>query len=453
MTARRLLIEADGGSRGNPGIAGYGALVRDAASGEVLAERAAPLGTASNNVAEYTGLVVGLGEAELIDASAAIEVRMDSKLVVEQMSGRWKIKHEDMKRLAAQAREVAARIREAGGVVVYRWVPREHNKAADALSNDGMDGKSVTRRPWQEHDPRSGADSASADGDLRHQSDGAQHRTTRRTSGRADHSAEPAASADDQEPATSDGATDERLEALACAPQPERTDRLPARAARSGAGAPCIASATRVVLVRHGVTQANRDGRLSGRGGADLDLDGEGQQQARRVAAALHAFLGDAHTASGSTPLRVLTSSLVRAHRTGQLVAARFGVSCQTDSDWDEQDYGDYEGRTIAELVAADAEALTRLRADPEAVRPGGESHHDLARRVVAAFERQVEAGGTAVVATHRQAILAVLGHVLGADLEHVWRFAIGPASMTSIRVWSDGAMAIEFVNDTSHLR
>lgn len=207
------------------------------------------------------------------------------------------------------------------------------------------------------------------------------------------------------------------------------------------------------MLVRHGVTEANRDGRLSGRGGADLDLDGEGQQQARRVAAALHDFLGDAHTASGATPLRVVTSSLVRAHRTGQLVASRFGVPCQTDSDWDEQDYGDYEGRTIADLVAADPDALTRLRTDPDAVRPGGESHHDLAARVVAAFERQVEAGGTAVVATHRQAILAVLGHVLGADLEHVWRFAIAPGSMTSIRVWSDGAMAIEFVNDTSHLR
>ena len=148
MTARRLIVEADGGSRGNPGVAGFGALVRDAASGEVLAERAEPLGLASNNVAEYSGLIAGLEEAERIDDRAAIEVRMDSKLVVEQMSGRWKIKHEDMKRLAAEAKVVAKRIAAAGGVVVYRWIPRANNKAADALSNDGMDGRSITRRPW-----------------------------------------------------------------------------------------------------------------------------------------------------------------------------------------------------------------------------------------------------------------------------------------------------------------
>ena len=99
---RELRIEADGGSRGNPGVAGYGAVVRDA-SGAVLAERAAPLGKASNNVAEYSGLIAGLEAAAGIDPGAEVTVAMDSKLVVEQMSGRWKIKHEDMRRLALQA--------------------------------------------------------------------------------------------------------------------------------------------------------------------------------------------------------------------------------------------------------------------------------------------------------------------------------------------------------------
>lgn len=93
------------------------------------------------------------------------------------------------------------------------------------------------------------------------------------------------------------------------------------------------------------------------------------------------------------------------------------------------------------------------MRTDPDAAVPGGESHADLSARVIDAYERQVVAGGTVVVATHRMAILAVLGHVLGADLEHVWRIAIAPASMTSIRTWPDGAVAVEFVNDTSHLR
>jgi ribonuclease H / adenosylcobalamin/alpha-ribazole phosphatase len=143
--SRRLTVEADGGSRGNPGIAGYGALVRDTDTGALLAERAEPLGTASNNVAEYRGLIAGLEAAATIDPAAVVLARMDSKLVVEQMSGRWKIKHEDMKRLALQARDVAAGIIRAGGAVRYEWIPREQNKDADALSNVAMDGHTVHR--------------------------------------------------------------------------------------------------------------------------------------------------------------------------------------------------------------------------------------------------------------------------------------------------------------------
>jgi ribonuclease H / adenosylcobalamin/alpha-ribazole phosphatase len=143
--SRRLTVEADGGSRGNPGIAGYGALVRDTDTGALLAERAEPLGTASNNVAEYRGLIAGLEAAASIDPGAVVVARLDSKLVVEQMSGRWKIKHEDMKRLALQAREVAAGIVRAGGAVRYEWIPREQNTDADALSNVAMDGRTVRR--------------------------------------------------------------------------------------------------------------------------------------------------------------------------------------------------------------------------------------------------------------------------------------------------------------------
>ncbi|WP_392545343.1 reverse transcriptase-like protein [Oryzobacter telluris] len=143
--SRRLTVEADGGSRGNPGVAGYGALVRDTETGALLAERAEPLGKASNNVAEYRGLIAGLEAAAHIDPAAVVLARMDSKLVVEQMSGRWKIKHEDMKRLALQARDVAAGIVRAGGAVRYEWIPREKNKDADLLSNVAMDGRTVHR--------------------------------------------------------------------------------------------------------------------------------------------------------------------------------------------------------------------------------------------------------------------------------------------------------------------
>jgi probable phosphoglycerate mutase len=133
-TGRRLVVEADGGSRGNPGPAAYGALVRDPDSGLVLAEDAKYLGEMTNNVAEYSGLVAALTMAKDIDPDAAVEARLDSKLVVEQMSGRWKIKHEDMRRLALEARDLFP-----PGRVTYRWVPRAENSAADRLANQAMD--------------------------------------------------------------------------------------------------------------------------------------------------------------------------------------------------------------------------------------------------------------------------------------------------------------------------
>jgi broad specificity phosphatase PhoE/ribonuclease HI len=143
---RRLIVEADGGSRGNPGPAGYGALVRDAETGRLLAERAASVGRATNNVAEYGGLVAGLQAALDLDPTAEVEVRMDSKLVVEQMSGRWQIKHPDMRQLAMQAQKIARQL----GQVRYTWVPRAQNGAADALANSAMDGKPVHRDPAAE---------------------------------------------------------------------------------------------------------------------------------------------------------------------------------------------------------------------------------------------------------------------------------------------------------------
>ena len=136
-----FIIEADGGSRGNPGPAGYGALVRDPVTGVVLAERSESLGVATNNVAEYNGLIAGLRAAAEIDPGAEVEVRMDSRLVVEQMSGRWKIKHPDMKPLAATAAEAAS----AFPRVSYTWIPRERNKDADRLANEAMDR--ATGRP------------------------------------------------------------------------------------------------------------------------------------------------------------------------------------------------------------------------------------------------------------------------------------------------------------------
>ncbi|GAB3044236.1 hypothetical protein GCM10027052_28120 [Parafrigoribacterium mesophilum] len=132
--SRTLVVEADGGSRGNPGPAASGSVVIDAATGEVLAEVGRYLGVATNNVAEYHGLLEGVRRARAIDSEAHLLVRMDSKLVVEQMSGRWKIKHPAMAALAAEVRAELAT-----SDVTFQWVPRLNNSRADGLVNLALD--------------------------------------------------------------------------------------------------------------------------------------------------------------------------------------------------------------------------------------------------------------------------------------------------------------------------
>lgn len=136
--ARHFIVEADGGSRNNPGQAAYGAVVIDPESGEVIVECAESIGIASNNVAEYSGLVAGLEAVRALDPEATVLVKMDSKLVVEQMSGRWKIKHPDMRTLAMKARDVLPYEN-----VEYQWIPRAENSRADALLNMVLDSRTI----------------------------------------------------------------------------------------------------------------------------------------------------------------------------------------------------------------------------------------------------------------------------------------------------------------------
>jgi probable phosphoglycerate mutase len=130
--ARHFVITADGGSRGNPGPAAYGAVVYE--NDKIIKEVGAAIGVASNNVAEYQGLIAGLKAANEIDPAATILVKMDSKLVVEQMSGRWKVKHPNMKELAKQAFAT-----HDPKLVSYQWIPREENSHADSILNDVLD--------------------------------------------------------------------------------------------------------------------------------------------------------------------------------------------------------------------------------------------------------------------------------------------------------------------------
>lgn len=159
----RVIVEADGGSRGNPGPAGYGAVVFDADHRTVLAERLEAIGRATNNVAEYRGLIAGLAAAAELGADE-VDVRMDSKLVVEQMSGRWQVKHPDMIPLAARAREQAASFAR----VTYTWIPRAQNAHADRLANEAMDAAAGGGAPAEpDRGPVSGASAAPAGDDTK----------------------------------------------------------------------------------------------------------------------------------------------------------------------------------------------------------------------------------------------------------------------------------------------
>lgn len=124
----------DGGARGNPGPAGYGVyIVSD--NGEMLAELIGPLGIATNNVAEYNGLIAALQWAVDHDVTA-ITVKGDSLLIIQQMRGNYKVKNEGLKPLHMKARMLVMQI----GNVKFEHVPREKNKDADRLSNIAMDG-------------------------------------------------------------------------------------------------------------------------------------------------------------------------------------------------------------------------------------------------------------------------------------------------------------------------
>ncbi|WP_409485477.1 bifunctional RNase H/acid phosphatase [Arsenicicoccus dermatophilus] len=386
----RLVVEADGGSRGNPGVAGYGALVRDAVTGRLLAERAAPLGKESNNVAEYSGLIAGLQAAALVDPGADVEVRMDSKLVVEQMSGRWKIKHEDMRRLALQARELCTARSAAGGSVTFTWIPRADNTAADTLSNDGMDGHTIDRR----YD-------------------------------------EPA---QDDPPATVTGA-------LAAGTGAPTADTVGAQATQDE---PDLTSPTRVLLVRHGVTPWTERAKLDGRGGEDPGLSPQGEGQAADCARAVRALVG--------SEARVVTSGLYRARQTGAVVAERLGVQVSQDDRFDEQGFGDWDGKSLGQLAARWPDELTALRTDPAYARPGGESHDQLRERVLAGWADLVAAGGTTVLVAHRTPFLVILAEVLGIPHDRLRRLALAPGSLTGIEVWRDGNAQVGFVNRTDHL-
>lgn len=131
---RRLLIHTDGAARGNPGPAGAGAILRDVTDGSVVAEIASFLGVRTNNYAEWTAVELALEEA-LAQGASHVDLRLDSELVARQISGRYRVKHADLKPIHARVMRLLGRL--SGYTVAH--VPRELNKEADWLSNVAID--------------------------------------------------------------------------------------------------------------------------------------------------------------------------------------------------------------------------------------------------------------------------------------------------------------------------
>ncbi|MDO0915374.1 bifunctional RNase H/acid phosphatase [Streptomyces sp. DT2A-34] len=422
---REFIVEADGGSRGNPGPAGYGAVVVDAATGQTLAEAAEYIGIATNNVAEYRGLLAGLRAARELDPTATVHVRMDSKLVIEQMSGRWKIKHPDMKPLAFEA----ARILPATQVT-YEWIPREQNKHADRLANEAMD---AGKRGEQWSAAASTAELEAADA---------------RTAPAAVTDAAAAAAVTEEiavtaaEPEPSGPPTDAAAKAAADV----RAARTVATPSSGWAPADMGAPAT-FVLLRHGETPLTPQKRFSGSGGTDPSLSDIGREQAERVGAAL---------ARRGTIQAIVASPLARTRETAGIVAARLGLDVTVDDGLRETDFGAWEGLTFGEVRERYPDDLTAWLADPEARPTGdGESFAATATRIAATRDKLIAAytGRTVLLVSHVTPIKTFVRLALGAPPESLFRMELSAASLSAVAYYADGNASVRLFNDTSHLR
>lgn len=438
MTAvRTLVIEADGASRGNPGAASYGSVVRDGDTGELLAELAEAIGHATNNVAEYRGVIAGLEAAQQIDPAARIEVRLDSKLVVEQLSGRWQVKHPAMKPLFERARRAFP----ASGVT-FTWVPRSQNKHADKLANQALDA-AARGEVWRPSKPLGG---------VRGGSDGSSG-----SSRGSDAEAEPGAAVEQGSLFGSAGrGSGGEGDAGALRNVPAR----PAAGWSADMGTP-----TRLLLLRHGVTPLTGEKRFSGLGG-DPELIADGLAQAKAAAQRLAGRAGFAgqsgpgSAADGSGDPRygridaIVVSPLRRTQQTALAVADATGLEPRPEAGFRELDFGDFEGLTFAEARERYSRELADFLSSSHIPAPGGESVEQVAARVAVARDRTIVRfpRKTVLVVTHVTPIKVLICQALGAPLEAVHRMELSPASLSVIDYYGDGVANVRCVNDTAHL-
>jgi probable phosphoglycerate mutase len=407
-----LIVEADGASRGNPGAAAYGAVLRDAATGAVLAETADTLGVATNNVAEYRGLIAGLRLAKEHNPRAQVEVRMDSRLVVEQMSGNWKIKHPDMRPLAMEAAAVYP-----PDQVTYRWVPREQNAAADRLANAALDEANRGERGSGNHGKVLPAATATAP-------------TTR-------------AAVPDQPTLATGGPGRGTFTAAASGAAPAGVGRSGQEVLRGWAPAD-VGSPTTLVLLRHGETALTAQKRFSG-SRQDIALSERGHQQAAEAAAAF---------AQRGIIEAIVSSPLTRSRETTDHVAATLGLPVEIDDDLRECDFGEWEGLTFAEVQRQWPDDLAAWLASTDVAPPKGESIAEVLARVRRARDRLLRRhpAGTVLVVSHVTPIKQLVCLALGVEPAAVFRMELAPASISVVLWFADGNASLRLFNDTSHL-
>ncbi|KMO99825.1 bifunctional RNase H/acid phosphatase [Streptomyces roseus] len=439
----RFVVEADGGSRGNPGPAGYGAVVLDPATGETLAERAEYIGVATNNVAEYKGLIAGLKAARELSPDAAVQVRMDSKLVVEQMSGRWKIKHPDMRPLAAEAAKILPRAQ-----VTYEWIPRERNKHADRLANEAMDAGKRGRQ-WEPSASSAALDASAARALAAPPASGppgdAAKGAAAVRAALATASGTPATAPEREEAGAATLFAEHDAPAAGRIPAPAPGPG-PAPSATPGWG-PDMGTPATFVLLRHGETALTPQKRFSGSGGTDPELSEAGRRQASAVAEAL---------AARGTVQTIVSSPLRRCRETAQAVADRLGLGVTVEEGLREVDFGAWEGLTFAEVRERFPQDLQAWLDSPRAAPTGGgESFAAATRRISATRERLLaaHAGRTVLLVTHVTPVKILVRLALGAPPEALFKMELSAASLSAVAYYADGNASVRLLNDTSHLR
>lgn len=416
-----VIVEADGGSRGNPGPAGYGAVVWDADRARVLAERKEFLGVATNNVAEYRGLIAGL-EASAELGAREVSVRMDSKLVVEQMSGRWKVKHEAMIPLADRARRLVAGFDR----VSFTWIPRKENSHADRLANEAMDDadtvaevRSALTESGQALGRTADLSSGSANSAVGDHAPGGQQALT--------------AAVGEISAAVAGGVVEVPEAGAATTPV---TGYAP-----GWTGA--VGRPTRLLLLRHGQTELSVQRRYSGRGNPPLtEL---GREQAAKAAAML-ARKGGIEA--------IVCSPLGRARETAAAAGQALGLPVRELPGLTETDFGAWEGMTFQEARDHDPELHARWLGDPSLPAPGGESF-DQVRERVEAVRRDLVAmypGANVLVVSHVTPIKTLLQLALGVGPSLLYRLHLDLASLSVAEFYSDGGSSVRLVNDTSYL-